>query len=71
MVFLSSKTQAPIFSLGPCESREREDYILKNSWTSSFWLQEHDLQQENAELLHKVKKIILLLLLSPPPESQL
>jgi hypothetical protein len=36
-------------------------------------LQEHDLQQENAELLHKVKKIILLLLLLllPPPESQL
>jgi hypothetical protein len=34
---------------------------------------EHDLQQENAELLHKVKKIILLLLLLllPPPESQL
>jgi hypothetical protein len=33
-------------------------------------LQEHDLQQENAELLHKVKKIILLLP-PPPPESQL
>jgi hypothetical protein len=32
------------------------------------------LQQENAELLHKVKKIILLLLLllpPPPSESQL